>query len=288
MCTRTAICPPRASGWYVRGRRPRNRMTPLQVRKQLTPIVSTLLLFVVWQTACWMFRIPTFILPTPIESIAALVENWSGIWPNALHTLVTTLIGFGAAVIVGIVLGIAVGTSALVYDAVNPLLIGFNAIPKVALVPILVLWFGIGTVPAVITAFLTAFFPIVVNVATGIATLEPELADVLRSLGATKLDIVRKVGIPRSMPYFFASLKIAIALAFVGAVVSESIASNVGIGYLMLSASATFRIPLVFAGLLVIALMGIVMYLAAARLERRFASWATRGSEIGGGYMGGG
>src|SRR5437588_7770714 len=178
-------------------------MTRPQLRKQLTPIVSTLLLFVVWQAACWIFRIPTFILPTPIDSITALLENWSGIWPNALHTLLTTLIGFGAAVVVGIVLGIAVGTSALIYDAVNPLLIGFNAIPKVALVPILVLWYGIGTVPAVITAFLTAFFPIVVNVATGIATLEPELADWLRSLGASKLDIVRKIGIPRSMPYLF-------------------------------------------------------------------------------------
>jgi NitT/TauT family transport system permease protein len=263
-------------------------MTRTQLGKQLTPFISTLLLFVVWEAACWAFRIPTFILPKPTESIAALVDNWSGIWPNALHTLVTTLIGFGAAVAVGIILGIAVGTSALIYDAVNPLLIGFNAIPKVALVPILVLWFGIGTVPAVITAFLTAFFPIVVNVAAGIATVEPELSDVLRSLGASKIDVVRKVGIPRSLPYFFASLKIAIALAFVGAVVSESIASNVGIGYLMLSASATFRIPLVFAGLLVIALMGIIMYMAAARLERRFASWATRGSEIGGGYMGGG
>jgi len=262
-------------------------VTSVQLHKQLTPFASTLALFVVWEAACRIFRIPTFILPKPTESLAALVENWSGIWPNALHTLLTTLVGFGAAVAVGILLGIAVGTSALIYDAINPLLIGFNAIPKVALVPILVLWFGIGTVPAVITAFLTAFFPIVVNVATGIATLEPELADVLRSLGATKLDIVRKVGIPRSMPYFFASLKIAIALAFVGAVVSESIASNVGIGYLMLSASATFRIPLVFAGLLVIAFMGIVMYMGAARLERRFASWAMRGSEIGG-YMGGG
>ena len=178
-------------------------------------------MFVVWEAACRAFRIPTFILPKPTEAFAALLDNWSGIWPNALHTLVTTLIGFGAAVIVGIILGVAVGTSVLVYDAVNPLLIGFNAIPKVALVPILVLWFGIGTVPAVITAFLTAFFPIVVNVATGIATVEPELNDVLRSLGASKIDIVRKVGIPRSMPYFFASLKIAIALAFVGAVVSE-------------------------------------------------------------------
>jgi len=262
-------------------------MTRSRLQKQLTPVASTLLLFVVWEATCRALQIPTFVLPKPTETVAALVENWSGIWPNALHTLVTTLIGFGAAVAVGIVLGIAVGTSALAYDAINPLLIGFNAIPKVALVPILVLWFGIGTVPAVITAFLTAFFPIVVNVATGIATVEPELGDVLRSLGASKLDIVRKIGIPRSLPYLFASLKVAIALAFVGAVVSESIASNVGIGYLMLSASATFRVPLVFAGLIVIAVMGIIMYLAAAGLERRWAAWAMRGSEIGG-YMGGG
>ena len=251
-------------------------MTRTQVRKQFTPIVSTLALFVVWEAACWAFQIPTFILPRPTEALAALIENWPGIWPNALHTLITTLIGFGAAVAVGMMLGIAVGTSALVYDAINPLLIGFNAIPKVALVPILVLWFGIGTVPAVITAFLTAFFPIVVNVATGIATVEPELSDVLRSLGASKTDIVRKVGIPRSMPYFFASLKIAITLAFVGTIISETVASNSGIGYLMMAATANFDTPLVFAGLVVIAAMGIIMYALFAIVERRMTFWANR------------
>jgi NitT/TauT family transport system permease protein len=255
--------------------------------KNMTPVISVTTFFAIWEIICWVFGIPSFILPKPSESIAALIESWSGIWPNALHTLATTLVGFGAAVVVGVILGIIVGSSALFYDAINPLLIGFNAIPKVALVPILVLWFGIGTVPAVVTAFLTAFFPIVVNVATGIATVEPELNDVLRSLGARKIDIVRKVGIPRSMPFLFASLKIAVALAFVGSVVSESIASNVGIGYLMLSASATFRVPLVFAGLLVIAAMGIAMYMAASMLERRYASWAMRNTEVGG-YMGGG
>src|SRR5262245_21365775 len=184
-------------------------MSRARLSKQLRPVLSTTLLFVVWEVACRALHIPTFILPTPSESIAALIENWSGIWPNAAHTLTTTLIGFGAAVVVGVVLGILVGTSSLAYDSLNPLLIGFHAIPKVALVPILVLWFGIGTVPAVITAFLTAFFPIAVNVATGIATVEPELSDVLRSLGASRLDVVRKVGIPRSLPYLFASLKIA-------------------------------------------------------------------------------
>ena len=114
-----------------------------------------------------------------------------------------------------------------------PLLIGFYSVPKIAVVPILVIWFGIGTVPAVLTAAIMCLFPVVVNVATGLATTEPELEDVLRSLGASKLDILLRVGLPRSMPYFFASLKIAISLAFVGTVVAETVAANIGIGSMM-------------------------------------------------------
>src|SRR5207302_3540090 len=151
-----------------------------------------------------------------------------------LFTLSTTLLGFGMAVGFGLLLGLAVGWSPAIYAALYPLMIGFNAIPKVAVVPILVLWFGIGVIPAVLTAFLISFFPIVVNVATGLATIEPELEDVLKALGASKLDIIRKVGIQRALPYFFCSLKVAIALAFVGAVVSETVGSNKRIGKLML------------------------------------------------------
>jgi NitT/TauT family transport system permease protein len=244
-----------------------------------SPWLTTIGLFVVWELACRLFGIPSFILPSPSQAIAALAEYRWGIWLNASQTFVTTVIGFAIAVVFGVGLGIAVGASALLYRAINPLLIGFNSIPKVAVVPILVLWFGVGTVPAVLTAFLVAFFPISVNVATGIATMEPELADVLRSLGASKFDVLWRVGLPRSLPYFFASLKIAITLAFVGAVISETVASNQGIGYLMVSASSTFRVPLVFAGLLVIAAMGIGMYAVAAFFERRYTRWAVRGFE---------
>lgn len=243
---------------------------------EASPWLAAVSFFLLWEAGCRVLDVPTFVLPAPSETIAALVEHWPGIWPNASHTLFTTLLGFAMAVAFGVVLGVIVGASPLAYRALNPLLIGFNSIPKVAVVPVLVLWFGIGTVPAVISAFLTAFFPISVNVATGIVTMEPELQDVLRSLGASKLDILRKVGLPRSLPYFFASLKISITLAFVGAVISETVASNLGIGYLMLSASSTFRVPLVFAALLVIAAMGVIMYAAAALLEHRYAAWAIR------------
>ncbi len=140
----------------------------MRLRKVLfeaSPWLTAASFFLIWELACRIFRVPVFVLPPPSEAVAALVEFWPAIWLNASHTLFTTLLGFAIAVGFGVALGVIVGASPLAYRALNPLLIGFNSIPKVAVVPILVLWFGIGTVPAVVTAFLTAFFPISVNVA---------------------------------------------------------------------------------------------------------------------------
>lgn len=241
-----------------------------------SPWLFTIALFVVWEAAVRVFKIPTFFLPPPSLIANAFVEFSGPIARNSWITLQTTMIGFGLAVGFGLLLGLLVGWSRAIYAGLYPLMIGFNAIPKVALVPILVLWFGIGFIPAVLTAFLISFFPIVVNVATGLATIEPELEDVLKALGASKLDIMRKVGIPRTLPYFFGSLKVAITLAFVGSVISESVASNYGIGNLMLQAQAQFQVPLIFAGLVVLAIEGIAMYAVMALLEKRMTGWAQR------------
>jgi NitT/TauT family transport system permease protein len=243
---------------------------------RLAPWMFTLGLLALWEVSVYAFRIPAFFLPPPTAVADAIVEFWPAIYRNSLFTLVTTMIGFALAVGFGLALGLLVGWSRTIYAGLYPLMVGFNAIPKVAVVPILVLWFGIGFVPAFLTAFLISFFPIVVNVATGLATIEPELEDVLKGLGASKLDIMRKVGIPRSLPYFFGSLKVAITLAFVGSVVSETIASNYGIGNLMLQAQAQFQVPLIFAGLVALAVEGIAMYWAMAWLERRMTGWAQR------------
>jgi NitT/TauT family transport system permease protein len=248
--------------------------TTLAIR--LAPWLATAALFIVWEAACRIFNIPVFFLPPPSLVFKAVIDYWPALYKHSLFTLSSTLVGFALAVAFGLLLGLAVGWSRAIYAGVYPLMIGFNAIPKVAVVPILVLWFGIGFIPAVLTAFLISFFPIVVNVATGLATIEPELEDVLKALGASKLDIMRKVGIPRALPYFFGSLKVAITLAFVGAVISESVASNVGIGNLMLQAQAQFQVPLIFAGLLALAVEGIVMYALMAMLETRMTGWAQR------------
>ncbi len=232
---------------------------------------------VVWQTIVSGFKVSEFIFPGPIAIVKSLFEYAGPIAGHAWQTFWTTMVGFGIGVAVGLMLGFIVGSSRFIYNALYPLLVGFNSIPKAAFVPILVVWFGIGTVPAVITAFLICFFPILVNVATGLATLEPELEDVLRALGAKRLDVLLKVGLPRSLPYFFASLKVAITLAFVGTVVSETVASNEGIGYLMMSASSSMKMPLLFAGLIVISVMAMIMYEFFAILERRLTGWAHRG-----------
>jgi NitT/TauT family transport system permease protein len=256
------------------------RRQPLLDRKPVRRVLPWLvigLFFAVWEAAVRLFAIPEFILPAPSAVFAAAWEFRVAILDNAWQTLFTTVLGFAIAIVVGVLAGVAIGSSTLVYDSFYPALIGFYSIPKVAVVPILVIWFGIGTVPAVITAFLISFFPILVNVATGIATLEPEMRDVLRALGASRRQVIMKVGLPRAMPYFFASLKIAMTVAFVGSIVSETVAANKGIGHLMLVASARFEVPLAFAALLVTGAMGVAMYVIAGAFEKRMTGWAVRG-----------
>lgn len=242
------------------------------------PWLFTIGLFVIWEIACRVGRIDPFILPAPSAVFAAVGKYWLPLLRNSFVTLWTTLVGFGIAVVFGVALGVTVGWSRTLYRGLYPVMIGFNSIPKVAVVPILVIWFGIGEVPAILTAFLISFFPIAVNVATGLATMEPELEDVLRALGARKMDIMLKVGIPRTQPYLYGSLKVAITLAFVGTVVSETMAANRGIGHLMVQAGSNFQMPLVFAGLLCLAVLGIAMYAVFAWAEQRFVRWAFRSS----------
>ncbi len=246
----------------------------------VAPVLFTVLLFALWEAGCKLFAVAPTVLPAPSAIWAAYLQFQKPIIENSLYTLWNTLIGFAIATVFGLLLGIAVGWHKAVYAAIYPVLIGFNSVPKVAVVPVLILWFGVGAVPAIITAFLISFFPIVVNVATGLATTEPELEDVLRALGASKTDILWNVGLPRTMPYLFASLKIAITLAFVGTVLSETVAANRGIGNVMMIASGNFDVPLVFAGLFILAILGVGLYAIFSLIELKVTGWAQRKTEF--------
>jgi NitT/TauT family transport system permease protein len=239
----------------------------------LLPTIAVVILLIVWEGVTYLLQVPPFILPAPSDVWGAAQSHGTAVWRNGIHTLNTTLMGFFLGLLSGVLLGFLIGSSRLAYVILYPLLVGFNTIPKVALVPLLAIWFGIGTIPAVITAFTLAFFPIAVNVAAGLATVEPEMKDVLRSLGASPWEVFQKVGLPHSLPYLFASLKVAISLAFIGSVISETVASNQGIGYVIVSASASFNVPLAFLAILALAAMGIVLYGCFALIEQRTIHW---------------
>lgn len=238
------------------------------------PFVATILLFVIWELVVLIFKIPPFNLPAPSSIFQAMLTFGPQLTINALRTLWTTMLGFVLAVGVGVVLGFLIGYSKIAYLTLYPLLVAFNTIPKAAIVPLLAIWFGANAIPATLTAFLLAFFPIAVNVALGLDTVEPEMKDVLRSLGANQVQTFQKIGWPHSLPYIFASLKIAASFAFIGTVISESIASNAGLGYLIVQATSSFDIPLAFAALLVLALMGVALYGFFVFVEKKVIYWA--------------
>jgi NitT/TauT family transport system permease protein len=245
-------------------------------RERYAPWLLLVIVLVLWEAICRGFGISEFIFPSPSRIANQLVEFRGVIAGHAWRTFWVTMVGFGLSIVVGTLLGFVIGSSRMAYAAMYPLMTGFNAIPKAAFVPILVVWFGIGVGPAVLTAFLISFFPITVNIATGLATIEPELEDVLRVLGAKRWDVLIKIGLPRSMPYFYASLKVAITLAFVGTTVSEMTAANEGIGYLLISAGSSMQMGLAFGGLVVIGAMAMIMYELFAVIEKRTTAWAHR------------
>ena len=251
-----------------------------QTRQRLLSAGALIGFFVLWELVCLAFGVSDLILPRPSQIATVLIEKMSLLWPHAVQTLYTTFAGFVLGVLAGIVIGVGIGSSRLAYDVTYPLLVGFSSIPKVAVVPLFVVWFGAGTVPAILTSMVISIFPVVVNVATGLASTEPELEDVLRVLGARKRDILWNVGLPRTLPYLFASLKIAITLSFVGTVLAETVASNKGIGTVMMIASGNFDVPMVFAGLFLLAAMGTALYAVSSLLEQRMTGWAQRKTDM--------
>jgi len=253
-------------------------MKPKQLERW-SPWLVLAALLVLWQVLVKAFGVPDFIFPAPLQIAQQFGEYKAALLQAAWSTFWVTMVGFGLSIVFGVLLGFLIGSSRVAYAALYPLMVGFNAVPKAAIVPVLVVWFGIGVGPGILTAFLISFFPIMVNIATGLATLEPELEDVLRVLGAKRWDVLVKVGLPRAMPYFYGSLKIAITLAFVGTVLAEMTAGDSGIGNLIQTAGSQQRMPLAFAGLVVISVMAMAMYELFSYIEKHTTAWAHRGSQ---------
>lgn len=246
-----------------------------QIGVPVTAIAGFLLL---WEAIVWINGWPNYVMASPSDLPAAYARFWPLFLEMGWQTLWRTVAGLGIAVIVGTLLGMAMGFSRLARDALYPLLVGFNAIPKATLVPVIALLFiGQHDFNTVLMAFLISFFPIAVSVGIGLSTLEPEYRDILRSLGASKVTIFRKIALPKTLPEFFGALKVAVTLAFIGTNLVEIVSPHGrGLGALFKSGETNGDYPLMFAVLIALAFLGIVLYYAVVVLEKIFAGWAER------------
>jgi len=248
------------------------------LQRILTPLIAIGVFLVLWEIWVWYMGFPTFKMAAPSDLWPAF---WRFRWlfmENGWQTLWRTVVGLGVAVVVGTLLGMIMGLSRTMNDALYPLLVGFNAIPKATVVPIVALMFiGKHDFNTVLVAFMISFFPIAVSVAIGLSTLEPEYRDILRSLGASRFTIFWKIALPKTLPEFFGALKVAVTLAFIGTNLVEIVTPHGrGLGSLFDSGRTNSDYPLMFAVLIALAFLGIVLYYLVVMLERIFAGWAVR------------
>ncbi len=248
------------------------------LRAAAVPIAAMLAFLALWEFIVWANGWPNYKMASPSDLPPAF---WKFRWffvEMSWQTLWRTVAGLGIAVLAGTLLGMAMGFSRVARDALYPLLVGFNAIPKATLVPVIALIFiGQHDFNTVLMAFLISFFPIAVSVGIGLSTLEPEYRDILRSLGASRVTIFWKIALPKTLPEFFGALKVSVTLAFIGTNLVEIVSPHGrGLGALFKSGETNGDYPLMFAVLIALAALGIVLYYAVVTLERIFAGWAER------------
>lgn len=243
-----------------------------------TPLVAIVVFLVLWEALVWVNGWPNYRMASPSDLGPAYVRYWDLFVIMGWQTLWRTVVGLLLAVVVGVAIGMVMGFSRTMRDALYPLLVGFNAIPKATVVPIVALMFvGAHDFNTVLIAFLISFFPIAVSVSIGLSTLEPEYRDILRALGASQATIFWKIALPKTLPEFFGALKVAVTLAFIGTNLMEIVSPHGrGLGALFDSGKTNSDYPLMFAVLIALAVLGIVLYYVVVALERIFAGWAER------------
>lgn len=246
--------------------------------KRVGDLGISLLVFVfvllVWQGACVLFKIPSFILPTPVQVIQALIKYWPlSISENLGYTLSSIGIGFGVTVVISIPLAVLISSVPWVEKTVYPLFVVIQLIPKVALAPLFIVWCGFGLTSKIVMVFLMSFFPLLVNATTGFKSLNPRLVYVARTMTSSQWKFFWSMRFPSALPDIFTGLKIAVSNATVGAIIGEFVGSNEGLGYLMLKANGDLNTAYMMASLLVLAVVGIVLYKVVELIETLALPW---------------
>jgi NitT/TauT family transport system permease protein len=244
-------------------------------REAIVPLAVLAAIVLVWEASVHAFSIPVYLLPAPSviwRDCVAIAGNIAG---HTWATLVTIMLGFVASIVVSLPVAVLLTSSASVANAVYPILVLTQSIPKVALAPILVVMLGANELPRVVITFLVAFFPLVISVATGFLSVPPELLELGRSYKASRLRELYRIRLPYAVPFIFSGLKVAITLCVVGAVVAEFVNADRGLGYLIVTSTAFFKVPVAFGAVILLSVIGIVLFQAIVVIERIFFPWSS-------------
>ncbi|TAM92562.1 MAG: ABC transporter permease [Jatrophihabitans sp.] len=221
-----------------------------------------------------MFSLPSYILPTPLRVLDSIIDTWPILWRHSVTTLVETLEGFAIAVVVGVAAALLIAGSKVAERLIYPILVTTQAVPKVAIAPIFLAWFGLGTEPRIIIAALLAVFPIVINTAVGLVGVDQGLLMLARSTGAKGYRTFLQIRLPAALPGFFAGLKLGIALAIVGAVVGEFVGGDTGLGYIVTNAQGNLNTSLAFAAIVLLSVLGVGLFYIVDGIEKVVVRWS--------------
>jgi ABC-type nitrate/sulfonate/bicarbonate transport system permease component len=250
-----------------------NRSVVQAVADVVAPAAVLIALLLLWQWLCDIFKVPVFVLPKPTDIATKMYMDRGLLWEHFQFTLKNVVFGFLLAFIVAMVLGFLVSHVRLMNRAIYPLLVASQTIPVIAIAPVFIIWFGYGILPKVITTALICFFPLTVNTVTGFMSVDPEMKTLFRAYNAGGVQTFLKLTLPGAMPFIMSGLKISATLSVIGGVIGEWIGSDMGLGYLIIQAGSQIQTARVFGAIAVLALMGIVLFLAASLLERVVTPW---------------
>ena len=244
-----------------------------RAKSVMRPVVLTVGLLALWALASHVLGLPHYLIPPPELVVKQLVTQWPKLFEATSVTTAAAVGGFALSVAVGLPVAMLIAYSRTIESYLYPVLVLSQSVPKIAIAPLFVVWFGFGILPKVISAFLLGVFPVIVATVTGLKSVEPEMLDLARSVRATRLKIFWYISLPHSLPHIFSGLKVAVTLAVVGAVVGEFVGSNSGIGYVLQIANGNFDLPLMFAALLLLSLVGVILFALVEVAEAFLVPW---------------
>jgi NitT/TauT family transport system permease protein len=240
---------------------------------RLTPFVGIVAFLLVWEIGVRVTKAPAYLIPAPSVIFHTFISEFPKLAFHGWVTLYEMLLGYALAVAVAIPLAIAITSSDRFDRFAMPTLLFFQVVPKVAVAPLFLVWFGVGALPKVLVAFLISFFPIVIDAAVGLRSMSSEMRDLARSMGATRMQVFARFRLPTSLPYLFSGLKVAATLAVAGAVVGEFVGADKGLGYLLLVTNSNLETALMFATLFALTIIGLLFFYAVELLEALLIPW---------------